>query len=61
MTSHSKQSSLDRRNLLLGGTALAGATIVATGTAFGQSNRFDALANLPFEENRPTPERTRAP
>ncbi|MBR0914769.1 DUF1254 domain-containing protein [Bradyrhizobium japonicum] len=56
MTSHSKQSSLDRRNLLLGGIALVGATIVTSGAAFGQSNRFDALANLPFEQNRPTPE-----
>lgn len=56
MTSDSKKSSLDRRNLLLGGTTLAGATIVATGTTFGQSNRFDALANLQFEQNRPTPE-----
>lgn len=34
--------------------ALVGATIITTATAYGQSNRFDELSNLPFEQNRPT-------
>jgi hypothetical protein len=33
-----------------------GVTLATTGVAHGQSTRFDALANLPFEQNRPTPE-----
>ena len=36
--------------------AVVSATIMVTGMAHGQSARFDALANLPFEQNRPTPE-----
>ena len=36
-------------------SALCGATIIASGMAYGQSNHFDALADLPFEQNRPTP------
>jgi hypothetical protein len=43
------------RILLAAGT-LASAIIFAAGGAYGQSARFDALANLPFEENRPTEE-----
>jgi hypothetical protein len=43
-----------RRTLFF--SALVSATIVATGMAYGQFSRFDALANLPFEHNRPTPE-----
>jgi len=35
------------------GVVLLGAT---TGLAFGQEDRFDSLANLPFEQNRPTEE-----
>jgi hypothetical protein len=35
-------------------TALLLAPILATGMAYGQSSPFDALANLPFEQNRPT-------
>jgi hypothetical protein len=38
-------------------SALVGAilaTMVATGMAYGQSSRFDGLANLPFEQSRPT-------
>jgi hypothetical protein len=34
------------------GTFLA--CMAATGIAYGQSDRFDALANLPFEQGRPT-------
>src|SRR5262245_66366378 len=37
-------------------TVLLLAPIVATGMAHGQSSPFDAIANLPFEQNRPTPE-----
>ena len=37
-------------------SALVSATVMVTGMAYGQSTRFDALANLPFEQNRPTPE-----
>jgi len=37
-------------------SAVVSATIMVTGMAYGQSTRFDALANLPFEQNRPTPE-----
>src|ERR1700756_1029947 len=37
-------------------SVLVSATITVTGMAYGQSSRFDALANLPFEQNRPTPE-----
>lgn len=36
--------------------ALTGAAIVAAGMAYAQSSRFDALANSPFEQNRPTSE-----
>ncbi|WP_425907483.1 DUF1254 domain-containing protein [Nitrobacter sp. TKz-YC02] len=43
-------------NRVLPISVLVSATIVATGTAYGQSSRFDELANLPFEQNRPTPE-----
>jgi hypothetical protein len=42
------------RQRILSFSALVGATIVVTTTAYGQSNRFDALANLPFEQNHPT-------
>ena len=34
-------------------------TIAATGRVPAQTDRFDALANLPFEQNRPTPETAR--
>ncbi|MVT68139.1 DUF1254 domain-containing protein [Bradyrhizobium pachyrhizi] len=34
--------------------ALTGAMIFSTGMAYGQASRFDDLANLPFEMNRPT-------
>src|SRR2546425_11892813 len=44
------------RTRILSFSALVGATVVATGMAYGQSSRFDALSNLPFEQNRPTPE-----
>jgi hypothetical protein len=37
-------------------SALVSATIAATSMAQGQTNRFEALANLPFEQNRATPE-----
>ena len=37
-------------------SVLVSVTITVTGMAYGQSSRFDALANLPFEQNRPTPE-----
>nr|WP_244978666.1 DUF1254 domain-containing protein [Bradyrhizobium pachyrhizi] len=39
-------------NMLL--PALTGAMIFSTGMAYGQASRFDDLANLPFEMNRPT-------
>jgi hypothetical protein len=44
------------RTRILSFSALVGATVVATAMAYGQSSRFDALSNLPFEQNRPTPE-----
>ncbi len=36
--------------------ALFMAAVTATGSASAQTDRFDALANAPFKENRPTPE-----
>jgi hypothetical protein len=41
---------------ILAFSTLVGATIVATGMAYGQSDRFDSLADLPFNQNYPTPE-----
>jgi len=35
--------------------ALMGAAVYAAGPAAAQTTRFDELANLPFEQNRPTP------
>jgi hypothetical protein len=42
------------RNLSL--SILVGATMFTIGTAHGQTSRFDELSNLPFEQNRPTPD-----
>ena len=36
-------------------SAILGATLIAT-ASYGQSSRFDGLANIPFEQNRPTQE-----
>ncbi len=35
--------------------AVLGMSLAASGTAFAQASRFNELANLPFEQNRPTP------
>src|SRR5262245_24559063 len=45
-----------RRHLLSFSSSLVGASILAGGMAYGQSSPFSALADLPFEQNRPTPE-----
>ncbi|MGY3619056.1 DUF1254 domain-containing protein [Bradyrhizobium sp. USDA 10063] len=37
-------------------SVLVSANILASDLAYSQSNPFDAVANLPFEQNRPTPE-----
>ena len=41
---------------LLSASALVGASLLAAGAASAQSSSFDAIANLPFEQNRATPE-----
>ena len=44
------------RNRNLSVSILVGATMFTVGTAHGQTSRFDELSNLPFEQNRPTPD-----
>jgi len=46
-------------SLVLCFSTLLGALSLVTEPVFGQSGRFDDLANAPFEQNRPTPETAR--
>src|SRR5262245_13545780 len=45
-----------RHHAALTATSLILAIAAITGAAYAQTDRFDALANAPFEQNRPTPE-----
>ncbi len=45
-----------RSYVWLAATALLLATLATTGSVHAQTTRFEALADLPFEQNRPTPE-----
>lgn len=47
------------RSRILSLSALVGATVISFATAHGQSNRFEDLSNLPFEQNRPTEQAAR--
>lgn len=47
------------RIMMLSLCGLMNATVVATGLAYGQSSRFNDLANAPFDQNRPTKQHRR--